>query len=77
MTLAHASEIADHSVTFSLVDSRQNPSWHTAANKVWNSDEAQPTISELMDSAHLSNWNIRLEPISELAPQHKIGRAHV
>ena len=70
MKLAHADEIADHSVTFSLVDSRSNPSWHTAANKVWNTDEAQPTISELMDSAHLSNWNIRLEPISELAPQH-------
>lgn len=70
MKLAHADEIADNSVTFSLVDSRQNPSWHTAANKVWNSDEAQPNISELMDSAHLSNWNIRLEPISELAPQH-------
>ena len=70
MKLAHADEIADHSVTFSLVDSRSNPSWHTAANKVWNTDEAQPTITELMDSAHLSNWNIRLEPISELAPQH-------
>ena len=68
--LAHASEIADKSVTFALVDSRSNPAWHSAANKVWNTDEAQPSISELMDSAHLSNWNVRLEPVSELAPNH-------
>ena len=70
MTLAHANEIADNSVTFTLVDSRSNPSWHSAANKVWDKDSEQPSISELMDSAHLSNWNIRLEPISELATQH-------
>jgi phage/plasmid-like protein (TIGR03299 family) len=68
--LAHAKEIADKSVTFTLVDSRSNPAWHSAANHVWNSDEAQPTIQELMDSAKLSNWNVRLEPVSELAPSH-------
>jgi phage/plasmid-like protein (TIGR03299 family) len=68
--LAHAKEIADQSVTFSLVDSRSNPAWHSAANHVWNKDETQPTISQIMDSAKLSNWNVRLEPISELATNH-------
>ena len=70
MTLAHANEIADKSVTFTLVDSRSNPSWHSAANKVWDKDSEQPSISELMDSAHLSDWNIRLEDISTQFPQH-------
>lgn len=70
MTLAHQKEIDDKSVTFTMVDSRSNPSWHSAANKIWDKDSEQPSISQLMDSAHLSNWNIRLEPISELAPQH-------
>jgi phage/plasmid-like protein (TIGR03299 family) len=68
--LAHHSEIEDNSVSFALVESRSNPAWHSAANKVWNSDEVQPSISELMDSAKLSNWNVRLESISDLAPQH-------
>jgi len=68
--LAHAKEIADKSVTFTLVDSRSNPAWHSAANKVWDKDSETPTISEIMDSAKLSNWNVRLEPISELAPNH-------
>ena len=64
MTLAHANEIADKSVTFTLVDSRSNPAWHSAANHVWNTDEEQPTIKQIMDSAHLSNWNVRLEDVS-------------
>ena len=68
--LAHAKEIADNSVSFALVDSRSNPAWHSAANHVWNTDESQPTIQELMDSAKLSNWNVRLESVNELAPQH-------
>ena len=68
--LAHAKEIEDNSVTFSLVNSRSNPAWHSAANHVWNTDEEQPTVAQIMDSAKLSNWNVRLEPVSELAPQH-------
>jgi phage/plasmid-like protein (TIGR03299 family) len=68
--LAHAKEIEDNSVTFSLVNSRSNPAWHSAANHVWNQDEEQPTVAQIMDSAKLSNWNVRLEPVSELAPNH-------
>jgi phage/plasmid-like protein (TIGR03299 family) len=68
--LAHQSEIDDNSVSFALVDSRSNPAWHSAANKVWDKDEEVPTISQIMESAKLSNWNVRLEAISELAPQH-------
>ena len=68
--LAHSKEIEDNSVSFALVDSRSNPAWHSAANHVWNSDENQPTISELMDSAKLANWNVRLESVADLAPKH-------
>jgi phage/plasmid-like protein (TIGR03299 family) len=68
--LAHSKEIEDNSVSFALVDSRSNPAWHSAANHVWNSDEKQPTISELMDSAKLANWNVRLESVADLAPKH-------
>ena len=68
--LAHSKEIEDNSVSFALVDSRSNPAWLSAANHVWNSDEKQPTISELMDSAKLANWNVRLESVADLAPKH-------
>ena len=64
MPLAHQSELDNKSVTFALVDSRSTPAWHSAANQVWDKDAEQPTISEMMDSAKLSNWNIRLEDIS-------------
>ena len=70
MTLPHQSEINDKSVTFTMVNSRSNPAWHSAANKIWDKDSEQPTISEIMDSAYLSNWNLRLEPISDLAPNY-------
>jgi phage/plasmid-like protein (TIGR03299 family) len=68
--LAHHSEIEDKSVTFSLVNSRSNPAWHSAANKVWNTDEETPTIPQIMESAKLANWNVRLEDISTGFPQH-------
>ena len=85
MALAHQSEIDDKSVTFTLVDSRSKPAWHSAANKVWDTDSETPTIAQIMQSAQLSNWNVRLEDISESFPQHnfvsdsylEIGRAHV
>ena len=70
MTLAHQSEIDANSVTFAFADSRSNPAWHSAANKVWNTDEAQPSISDMLDSAKLSNWNIRLESVADYAPKH-------
>ena len=68
--LAHQNEIDNNSVTFTLVDSRSNPAWHSAANKVWDSDSETPSISEIMDSAHLSNWNMRLENIADQFTQH-------
>ena len=70
MPLAHQNEIEDNSVSFALVDSRSNPAWHSAANKVWNTDEETPSIKEIMDSANLSNWNIRLENVEEGFPNH-------
>ena len=70
MTLAHQSEIDNNSVSFALVDSRSNPAWHTAANKIWDTDAEQPNVSQLMESANLSNWNIRLESIADGFTQH-------
>ena len=70
MTLAHQSEINNGSTTFTFVDSRSTPAWHSAANKVWDTDTETPSISDVMDSAKLSNWNIRLEDISTGFPQH-------
>jgi phage/plasmid-like protein (TIGR03299 family) len=76
--LAHAREIEDNSVSFAFVDSRSNPAWHSAANKVWNSDEETPTISQIMDSAHLSNWNLRLEDVAPAFPNHNfISNSHL
>ena len=66
--LAHKSEVEKGEVSFALVDSRSNPAWHSFANKVFDS-ENDVTISEIMDGAKLSNWNVRLED--------EIGRAHV
>jgi hypothetical protein len=69
---AHKSEVENGSVSFALVDSRSNPAWHSFANKVFDADTETPTVSEIMDAAKLSNWNVRLEPISELVPDYKM-----
>jgi len=69
---AHKSEVENGSVSFALVDSRSNPAWHSYANKIFDADTETPTVSEIMDAAKLSNWNVRLEPISELVPDYKM-----
>jgi len=69
---AHKSEVENGSVSFALVDSRSNPAWHSYANKIFDADTEAPTVSEIMDAAKLSNWNVRLEPISELVPDYKM-----
>jgi phage/plasmid-like protein (TIGR03299 family) len=69
---AHKSEVEDGSVSFALVDSRTKPAWHSFANKVFDADTETPSVSEIMDAAKLSNWNVRLEPISELVPDYKM-----
>jgi len=67
---AHKSEVENGSVSFALVDSRSNPAWHSYANKIFDADTETPTVSEIMDAAKLSNWNVSLEPVSELVPDY-------
>ena len=69
---AHKSEVESGEVSFSLVDSRSNPAWHSFANHVWDADAETPSVSQIMDSAKLSNWNVRLEPIQPLVPDYNM-----
>ena len=68
-TLAHDSEVKAGSVSLSVVTDRTKPAWHSAVNETLDSS-TNPTSQDLMESAKLSNWNVRLEPISEIATQH-------
>lgn len=69
---AHKSEIEQGSASFALVQSRTQPAWHSYANKVFDADTETPTVSEIMDAAKLSNWNVRLEPIADLVPEYNM-----
>ena len=61
--LAHKAEVENGDVSFALVDSRSNPAWHSFANKVFDADSGDVTISQIMEGAKLSNWNVRLEDV--------------
>ena len=63
---AHKSEIEEGSVSLA-VNLRNQPAWHSFANKVFNQTEAV-TTKQMLDGAKLSNWNVALEPVSELLP---------
>lgn len=66
---AHKHQIESGEHSFALVDSRSNPAWHSFANKVFDS-ETNVSVADIMSGAKLSNWNIRLEDVAPLAPQH-------
>ena len=68
----HQSEIESGEASFAIVESRSNPAWHSFANKVFDKDIETPTVTEIMDAAKLSNWNVRLEPIAELVPDYNM-----
>jgi phage/plasmid-like protein (TIGR03299 family) len=68
--LAHKQEVENGDVSFALVDSRSNPAWHSFANKVFDSDSGDVSISEIMEGAKLSNWNVRLEDVAPAFPAH-------
>ncbi|CAB4185449.1 LGT_TIGR03299, phage/plasmid-like protein TIGR03299 [uncultured Caudovirales phage] len=63
---AHKSEIEEGSVSLA-VNLRNQPAWHSFANKVFNQTEAV-TTAQMLDGAKLSNWNVSLEPVAELLP---------
>ena len=70
LNTAHKQEVENGDVSFALVDSRSNPAWHSFANKVFSTEDGDVSVSQIMEGAKLSNWNVRLEDVAPLAPQH-------
>lgn len=66
----HQSEVENGEVSLALVNSRSNPSWHSFANKIFDSDSENISISDIMSGAKLSNWNVRLEPVADYVSKH-------
>ena len=64
--MAHGLEQRDGQVTFAL---RGAPAWHGLAEKIFGEDDAVNT-QEMLDSALLSRWNVRLEniPLPDVPP---------
>jgi phage/plasmid-like protein (TIGR03299 family) len=63
--VAHNLEVENGEVAFAL---RGAPAWHNLANKVFAQDEIV-TTSTMLEQAKLSNWNVRLSPITEHVPE--------
>ena len=63
--MAHNLEIENGEVAFAL---RGKPAWHGLANRIFNQDE-EVTTQTMLDEAKLSNWNVRLSPITEHIPE--------
>ena len=59
--MAHNLETNGNEVAFAL---RGKPAWHNLANRIFNQDEDVNTQT-MLDEAKLSNWNVRLSPITE------------
>jgi phage/plasmid-like protein (TIGR03299 family) len=64
---AHKSEIENGSATLA-VNLRTQPAWHSFANKVFQGEEVV-TTSQMLESANLANWNVKLEPVSTFTPE--------
>ena len=56
----HKSEVDSGEVSFAIREDL-NPTWHSFANATFDHD-AQVTTAEMLKSAELSDWNVRLEP---------------
>ena len=63
--MAHNLETENGEVAFAL---RGKPAWHGLANRIFNQDE-EVTTQTMLDEAKLSNWNVRLSPITEHIPE--------
>jgi phage/plasmid-like protein (TIGR03299 family) len=59
--MAHNLEIENGEVAFAL---RGAPAWHNLANRIFAQDE-EVTTQLMLDEAKLSNWNVRLSPLTE------------
>ena len=54
-------ETNGNDVAFAL---RGKPAWHNLANRIFNIDE-DVTTQMMLDEAKLSNWNVRLSPLTD------------
>jgi phage/plasmid-like protein (TIGR03299 family) len=59
--MAHNLETNGSEVAFAL---RGAPAWHNLANRIFSKDE-EVTTQLMLDEAKLSNWNVRLSPLTE------------
>jgi phage/plasmid-like protein (TIGR03299 family) len=59
--MAHNLETNGNDVAFAL---RGKPAWHNLANRIFNLDE-DVTTQMMLDEAKLSNWNVRLSPLTD------------
>ena len=62
--MAHNLEIQNGEVAFAL---RGAPAWHNLANRIFSSDEEVST-QLMLSEAKLSNWNVRLSPVTDHIP---------
>lgn len=63
--MSHELEISEAGeVAFAL---RGEPAWHGLASRVFDADEAV-TTADMLKAAHLDGWDVRLAPVSALAP---------
>jgi phage/plasmid-like protein (TIGR03299 family) len=59
--MAHNLETENGEVAFAL---RGAPAWHNLANRIFAKDE-EVTTQTMLDEAKLSNWNVRLSPLTD------------
>lgn len=64
---AHHKEIAEGSASLA-VNLRNNPAWHSFANKVFSQEEPV-TTAQMLQGANLANWNVKLESVSDFTPE--------
>jgi phage/plasmid-like protein (TIGR03299 family) len=63
-SMAHNLETNGTDVAFAL---RGTPAWHNLANRIFSQDEEVST-QLMLDEAKLSNWNVRLAPVTDHIP---------
>lgn len=73
--MAHNLEIENGEVAFAL---RGAPAWHNLANRIFSQDE-EVTTQLMLDESKLSNWNVRLSPITEHISEdwNDVSNAHL
>ena len=62
--MAHNLETNGDEVAFAL---RGTPAWHNLANRIFSQDE-DVTTQMMLDESKLSNWNVRLAPVTDHIP---------